>query len=293
MLNDSYHTPVMSEETKRYLINKADGIYIDCTMGGGGHSFYLLQQFPGIKIIGLDVDESAIEESEKKLLPYKKRFRIFRQNFNGIADVLRSIGKEKIDGILADLGVSSRQFDDEAKGFSFNSSSLDMRMDKRQEISAASIVNTYDFESLKKIFEEYGEERFAEKIARGIIEERKRLRIGSGRQLAALVEKIKHREGRVHPATKIFQALRIYINKELDNLKILLEIAPEVLNKGGRVVIISYHSLEDRIVKNSFKDMASRGIMRLLTKKVVIPSSREVSENSRARSAKLRAAEKI
>lgn len=293
MNNASYHTPVMLEETARYLIGNESGKYVDCTIGGGGHSSYLLNKYPGIQIIGFDRDEAAVEEAEKNLANYTGRFQIFRENFGRIREVLETIGVKSVDGVLADLGVSSRQLDDPDKGFSFRSDNLDMRMDSRLEKSAEDIVNTFDAGSLAEIFLKYGEERFADRISRKIVEERNKSRITSGKQLAEIVEKVKRRDGPAHPSTKIFQALRIAVNAELDNLSLLLEELPHLLNPGGRAVIISYHSLEDRLVKNSFRDNYRGHTYGFITKKVVMPARDELRKNGRARSAKLRAAEKI
>jgi len=283
----------MCEETGEYLFNKPDGVYFDCTLGGGGHSLYLLEKYPEIKIIGLDVDNNAIEEASKKLFKFKDRIKILRENFCNIGTIAEKLGLKSVDGIFADLGVSSRQLDDESKGFSFRSANLDMRMDQRLEKSAEDIVNTFDSDSLSKIFKEFGEERFADKIARKIVEERKSGKIISGKTLAEIIEKAKRRDGAIHPATRVFQALRIYVNKELENLESFLNQLPDILNKGGRAVVISYHSLEDRIVKNIFRDKAKSGVFKLLTKKVITPGEEEIRRNSRSRSAKLRAAEKV
>jgi len=288
-----YHTPVMCAEVAEYLINNLSGKYADCTLGGAGHSLYLLEKYPQISLIGLDSDKGAVEESKQKLSKYTGRTEIFRENFKDIRKILDKIGVSSVDGVLADLGVSSRQFDDAEKGFSFGSDTLDMRMDSRLEKNAADIINTYDFEGLTEIFLKYGEERFAGKISRRIIEERKEGRIESGKKLAEIVEKVKRREGPVHPATKIFQALRIAVNNELENLSVFLNDVPSVLSPGGRAVIISYHSLEDRIVKNSFRDKSRENIYKLLTKNVVFPSDQEVKANRRSRSAKLRAVERL
>ena len=283
----------MLEETAHFLINNQSGKYVDCTIGGGGHSSYLLEKYPNIQMIGFDSDIAAVEESEKNLARFSGRFRIFRENFRKIREVLESGGIGSVDGVLADLGVSSRQLDDLSHGFSFRSDNLDMRMDSRLEKSAEDIINTYDVERLAEIFANYGEERFAQKISRKIVEERRRNRITSGKQLAGIVEMVKRRDGPIHPSTKIFQALRIAVNAELDSLSSFLADLPQVLSKGGRAVVISYHSLEDRLVKNSFRDNYKAHVYNLLTKKVVIPGREELRTNGRSRSAKLRAAEKI
>jgi 16S rRNA (cytosine1402-N4)-methyltransferase len=289
----SYHTPVMCEETEKYLINNLSGTYLDCTIGGGGHSSYLLERYPDIKIIGFDHDKEAIEESKKNLSKYSNRITLFKENFKNILKFLQDKGIRFVDGVLADLGVSSKQLDDESKGFSFKSDNLDMRMDLNLEKNAQDIINTYDNKSLTEIFCKYGEEKFAEKISRKIIEERKVNKITSGKRLAEIVERVKKRDSHIHPATKIFQALRIAVNKELENLSDFLADLPLILSPGGRAVIISYHSLEDRIIKNSFRDNGKNGVYKLLTKKVVTASEDEKRRNNRSRSAKLRAVEKL
>ena len=293
MNNEAYHIPVMVEETARFLIDNESGIYVDCTVGGGGHSSYLLERYPKIQIIGFDSDQTAIDTADKILAGYSGRYKLFRENFRNIREVLESAGIRSVDGVLADLGVSSRQLNDASKGFSFRSDNLDMRMDSRLDKKAEDFVNTLDAEALSEIFVKYGEERFADKISRRIAEERKKSRIISGKQLASIVEMVKRRDGAIHPSTKIFQALRIAVNSELESLALLLGELPKLLKAGGRAVVISYHSLEDRLVKNSFRDNYKAHIYKLLTKKVVVPSPEELRINSRARSAKLRAAEKI
>ncbi|MCX5781585.1 MAG: 16S rRNA (cytosine(1402)-N(4))-methyltransferase RsmH [Elusimicrobia bacterium] len=293
MNTPSYHTPVMCEETEKYLINNLTGTYVDCTIGGGGHSLYLLERYQEIKIIGFDHDKNAIEESNKNLSKYSDRIKLVKENFKNIRKFLRDNGTAFVDGALADLGVSSKQLDDESKGFSFKSDNLDMRMDLSLEKNAQDIINTYDNKSLTEIFYRYGEERFAEKISRKIIEERAINKIISGKRLAEIVEKVKKRDSHIHPATKIFQALRIAVNKELENLSAFLADLPFILSPGGKAVIISYHSLEDRIIKNSFRDNAKNGIYKILTKKVITASEDEKRRNNRSRSAKLRAVEKL
>ncbi len=292
MNTPTYHTPVMCEETEKYLISNLTGTYIDCTIGGGGHSLYLLGKYSGIKIIGFDHDKDAIEESNKNLSKYSDRIKLVKENFKNVRKFLQDNGTEFVDGVLADLGVSSKQLDDESKGFSFKSENLDMRMDLNLEKNAQDIINTCDIKSLTEIFYKYGEERFAEKISRKVIEERAVNKIISGKRLAEIVEKVKKRDSHIHPATKIFQALRIAVNKELENLSAFLADLPFILSPGARAVILSYHSLEDRIIKNSFRDNGRNGIYKILTKKVVTASEDEKRRNNRSRSAKLRAVEK-
>ncbi len=292
-MNDTpYHIPVMVAEVQEYLITQPDGVYVDCTLGGGGHSRTLLEHFPTLRIIGIDCDEAALHEAGRVLAPFGERVTILRENFSNIRALFKERSLPKVNGILADLGVSSKQFDDYARGFSFQSETLDMRMDARLGRGAEDLINTLDDTSLADIFYHYGEERFSRPIARRIVEERKKGKISSGRTLADIVERVKHRTGRVHPATQVFQALRIAVNKELEVLSAFLDSIPELLVEGGRAVIISYHSLEDRIVKQQFRKTAQEGAYHLLTKKVVCPSADEERNNPRSRSAKLRAAER-
>lgn len=289
----AYHQPVMTSEVDQYLIGDPSGVYVDCTLGGGGHSRYLLEKYPLINIIALDVDEASLKEVETSLSDYRSRIQIFRENFKNLINVLQQIPVPRVHGIFADLGVSSKQFDDMPRGFSFQSPSIDMRMDNRLGASAENLVNTLDAEELADLFYKLGEETFSRPISRRIVQQREKQRITSGKMLADIVASVKRRHGRIHPATKVFQALRIAVNSELESLSAILSDAPALLNEGGKIVILSYHSLEDRIIKNDFRNKAREGIYKLLTKKVVIPSFDEVRQNPRARSAKLRAAEKL
>src|SRR3989339_1603155 len=292
MEQSTYHKPVMTTEVGEYLINNPSGIIIDCTLGGGGHSAYLLERYPSLRVIGIDADEEATGEAARNLERFANRVQIIRENFKNIAAVCSALNIRAVNGILADLGVSSRQLDDIERGFGFLSPRLDMRMDKRLGADAEHIVNTMGETELANLFYTLGGEFFSRPIARAIVRARERRRITSGQELAETVQKVKYRKGKIHPATKVFQALRIAVNTELDNLTNLLNDAPALLASGGRMVILSYHSLEDRIVKNNFRSLAHEGIYRLLTKKVVPPSENEISENPRSRSAKLRAVEK-
>lgn len=288
-----YHLPVMVKEVEKYLIHNPAGTYVDGTLGGGGHAAYLLEARPGIRIIGLDWDEEAIAEAGGKLARFGGRARIVRENFRNIAPALGGIGQEKVDGVLVDLGVSSRQFDEKNRGFSFQSPVLDMRMDKRLPGTAEDLLNTLDEQALADIFYTLGEERSSRQIARRIVDERKKGRITSGAALASLIERVSRGRGKIHPATRVFQALRIAVNRELENLEIFLDSLPGVLSPGGRAVVLSYHSLEDRIVKRDFKKKADSGEYRVLTKKVVFAADEETRSNPRSRSAKLRCAERI
>ncbi|MCA6072122.1 MAG: 16S rRNA (cytosine(1402)-N(4))-methyltransferase RsmH [Endomicrobium sp.] len=287
-----YHISVMPLETSQYLINKPDGLYVDCTFGGGGHTSYLLEKFKDIKIIAFDWDEDSSKKFCEREKIFNDRVTFIRDNFKNIKKVLANININKVDGILADVGVSSKQFDDLERGFSFNSNVLDMRMDKRNTLTAKEIINSYSSEDLADIFYKYGEEHKSRQIADAILLRRKRGIINTASELQSIICHTKRSEGKINPATKVFQALRIFVNGELENLETLLFDSQELLNVGGRIVIISFHSLEDRIVKQNFKQNSDRGIYKILTKKVTIASNEEIKINPRSRCAKIRAAEK-
>ncbi|MDR2191973.1 MAG: 16S rRNA (cytosine(1402)-N(4))-methyltransferase RsmH [Endomicrobium sp.] len=289
----AYHLPVMPLEVCKYLITDENGLYVDCTFGGGGHSSLLLQKFPNIKIIAFDWDADSQNEFKERENIFNGRLTFVRDNFKNIKSALSNIGVGSVSGILADVGVSSKQFDDETRGFSFNSSVLDMRMDLRNALTAKEVVNSYGQEELADIFYKYGEEYRSKQIASAIVERRKRGIITSARELHDIIRNVKKSEGKINPATKVFQALRIFVNSELENLETLLSCAPSALNKGARIVIVSFHSLEDRIVKNNFKQNALNGVYNIVAKKVIAAGYEEIKQNPRARSAKIRAAEKI
>lgn len=283
----------MPFESSQYLINNPGGLYVDCTFGGGGHTAYLLEKFKDIKLIAIDWDADAQERFKEREAEFGGRVTFVRDNFKNIKNALRSLDIDKIDGILADVGVSSKQFDDMDRGFSFNAKVLDMRMDARNPLTARDVINSYPEEELADIFYKYGEEYRSRQIAKAIYERRKRGKINTAQELREIVASVKRPEGKINPATKVFQALRIFINEELENLETLLAGAPELLKTGGRIVIISFHSLEDRIVKQNFKNNSSEGVYKTLTKKVVTAQEEEMKLNPRSRSAKIRAAEKI
>ncbi len=288
-----YHVPVMTAEVERYLIHDDHGTYVDCTLGGAGHSSFLLGKYPRIKIIGLDCDENGIAAAQTRLSGFEGRFTIIRDNFKNIKAALHAAGENKVSGVLADLGVSSRQLDDSERGFSFISPNLDMRMDNRGAQQAYHIVNSLDGEALADLFYQFGDERFSRRIASRIVRARAVKPIETGEELARLVASARPRSGKTHPATQVFQALRIAVNGELDNLKTLLTDLPDVLLPKGRAVIMTYHSLEDRMVKTDFRQRAADNIYGLLNKKVVIAGEDELRDNPRSRSAKLRAVERL
>ncbi|MDR2772221.1 MAG: 16S rRNA (cytosine(1402)-N(4))-methyltransferase RsmH [Elusimicrobiota bacterium] len=288
-----YHTPVMPSDVSCLLVGNPNGLYVDATFGGGGHTQYLVDQNDHIKVIALDCDEHSNQQFGKKENLFGNRVLFVRDNFKNIKAVLSHLNIDKVDGILADLGVSSKQFDDLDRGFSFNSDILDMRMDNRNSLTAKEVVNSFSESDLADIFYRYGQERASRQIARAVVDRRQRGKINSGRELAEIVRAAKKGEGKIHPATKVFQSLRIFVNDELSNLNELLSAAPSLLALGGRIVVISFHSLEDRIVKTDFRANAAKNIYRVLTKKVVCASPEEMLTNPRSRSAKVRAAQKI
>lgn len=286
----AYHVPVMAQQAAELLVTDEGGVYVDGTLGGAGHTAYLLDRYPGIRVIGIDCDAAAISVAAERLAPFGQRALIVRDNFRNLESVLRTTGSEKVAGVLVDLGVSSRQLDDRTRGFSFESPSLDMRMDDRVSANALALVNTMDEGALADILFRYGDEHRSRPIARRIVERRSRYRITSGPELADIVASVKHRAGKTHPATTVFQALRIAVNDEMGNLEGLLASLPRALRPGGRSVIISYHSLEDRMVKRSFRELSQRlPDAAILTPKPIVASAEETRLNPRARSAKMRA----
>ncbi len=287
-----YHLPVMLNEIDQYLITKDTGYYVDCTFGGGGHSLYLLNKYNGIKIIAFDQDTDSLKRFNEnpELQKFKDRIIFCHDNFRNIEKNLNKLNIPKVNGLLADLGVSSKQLDDKTRGFSFNSDDvLDMRMNKEQELTAYTVVNTFSKENLQDIFFKYGEESFSKQIAQKIVEERVKGNIKTCNQLKDIVCKVKWAKGKINPATKIFQALRIYVNDELGSLQEMLNSISNVLDTGARAAILTYHSLEDRIVKQTFKDAKN---LKIINKKVIIATEKEMKENPRSRSAKLRVVEK-
>lgn len=273
---------------------------VDATVGNGGHSLLFGKRLgPEGAIIGLDVDTDAIRRAQSVLEGLQCRVILIQSNFSNVADVVREHGFEKVDFVLADLGVCSAQLADERIGLSFQSNMpLDMRLDKRLKTPAADIINSADEKSLADLIYKFGEERASRRIARLIVERRRREPINTTSQLAAIVAAAMARRGqkyrpRIHPATRTFQALRIAVNGELDNLEKLLGSVPSILKKNGLIAVISFHSLEDRLVKTNFKDNVGKGIYKLVNKKPITPSRLEIAQNRRARSAKLRIAQRI
>jgi len=294
------HIPVLSKSLAEQIILPPEGVMVDATIGQGGHS-YLFGRFlrENAVLIGFDVDKGALRVAESRLQGLKCKVILVHSNFSQTAEKLGELGIEKADFILADLGVSSVQLADERMGLSFGEDmQLDMRFDKRIKSSAADIVNKAREDELADLIYKFGEERASRRIARFIVEHRKREAIATTARLAdivcrALSRGSKKTKRRIHPATRTFQALRIAVNDELGCLSKLLDSGPAVLKKDGKIAVISYHSLEDRLVKRSFRKNESEGIYKVLTKKPIVPTRAEIAENRRSRSAKLRIAQKL
>ena len=306
------HYSVLLSECMDGLDIKPDGIYVDGTAGGAGHSSEIAKRLDSGRLIAIDQDETAVAVATERLNALGKNTTVVRSNFCEIASVCKELSVDGIDGVLLDLGVSSYQLDTAERGFSYNSDApLDMRMDNRKSLSAYNVVNEYSEQAIKKILFDYGEERYAPQIAASIVRNREKKPIES---TAELSEIIKHaipgaaREGGHHPAKRSFQAIRIEVNSELDVIEPAIRDAVSLLNKGGRIAIITFHSLEDRIVKQAFASLASgctcpkefpicvcgnKPKVKVITKKPILPSKRELEENPRSRSAKLRVAQKL
>ncbi len=291
----SEHLPVMPDEVLEWLQPAAGKTILDGTLGLGGHSSLIAEKLgPTGRLIGLDRDENAIALATARLDSAPCRVDIYHSRYSEMSSVLENIGVTGVDGVLLDIGVSSMQLDRAERGFSFmREGPLDMRMDESTGMTAADIVMTYSEEELARIIYEYGEERFSRKIAKAIIEYRKQQNITTTLQLAGIIENILPRRGKIHPATRTFQGLRIEVNQELQELQTGIEAAVNALNPGGRFVLITFHSLEDRIAKYRTRELAEAGLITLVKKKVIKPSYQECQVNRRARSAKLRVVEKI
>ena len=311
MIADFYHEPVMLKEVIDSLLVGRTGVYVDGTVGGAGHSYAILKNTDAF-LVGIDCDDDALAFAERKLAEFGSRKVLIKANFANLDNILKSLNIEKVDGVLLDLGVSSRQLDTAQRGFSFSQQApLDMRMDRSLRLSAYDIVNNFAQNELEKIIRFYGEEKMAARIARTISEKRKLSPIETTTQLAAIVASCmpaKLRWQKIHPATRTFQAIRIAVNNELDNIKPAIHAATETLKPGGRLCVISFHSLEDRIVKNEIRSLEGvcecprdvpvcvckkEAKLKNMTRKAVMPAEEEIESNPRARSAKLRIARRI
>jgi len=286
------HTPVLLEEVLHWLEVKGDGTYLDATVGGGGHAAAIAQRLSSGRLIGLDRDAQALEIARERLKGFGERVTLVHAEFSKIGDVARELGLPPLDGVLADLGVSSMQLDRADRGFSFREAGpLDMRMNREAPEAAEEIVNRWPERELANLLYREGEEHDSRRIARSIVRARP---IRDTAHLATVVAGARRLRGRqkLHPATKTFLALRIAVNREMEELGQFLLRTPATLSSGGRWVVLSYHSREDRMVKQAFQQLAQSGEMKILTKKIVQPGEEEIQANPRARSAKLRAAEK-
>jgi 16S rRNA (cytosine1402-N4)-methyltransferase len=306
------HLPVLLNESLDYLSVKPNGIYVDGTLGRGGHSFEIASRLKDGRLIAVDADEVAIDEAQGTLEKFKDKITYVHDNFRNISAILSDLGIDSVDGMLFDLGVSSPQLDDKSRGFSYkHDHRLDMRMEKDKDFTAYELVNEESEEELRRIFYEYGEEKFSRQIAKKLVAERAKSKIETTGELNEIIfsaiPAFARREEQ-HPSKRIFQAIRIAVNDELGAVKKMLKNAPNVLGSPGRLCVISFHSLEDRIVKNSFKEHSEtcscskklpvcicnkKPSLKIITKKPITASSIEIESNPRARSAKLRVAERF
>ncbi len=308
------HIPVMLPEVLHYLNCRSGKIYVDCTLGGSGHAQAICKKIsPGGVFIGIDQDIDAVQNAKKILKPFESTIHLFHGNFIYLPEFLRQLKIVAVDGILIDLGISLHQIESSGRGFSFKKDEpLDMRMNQTSDTKAEDLVNTMEVGSLKKIFQQYGEERWAGRIAKKIVKERQLKAIRTSLQLSQIVSNAVPRQAsgrhKIHPATRVFMALRIAVNRELERLDLVMKNFADLLNLKGRLCVLSFHSLEDRIVKSRIKTLEKtcvcppdfpkcicnkKKIVRTLTKKVVRPTKEEVAVNHMARSARLRAVEKI
>lgn len=307
------HQPVLLEETIDLLLKKADGLYVDCTLGGAGHSEAILQRSPHSRILGIDQDKDAVGAAEARLAPYGERAKIVWDNFKNLENVLAASGVDKADGFLFDLGLSSPQLDRGERGFSYQTDApLDMRMNRHNGVlTAKEIINQLPEDELAQIIFRYGEERWAKRIANFIVMAREENPVETTLELVDIIKAAvpkKAREGGPHPAKRTFQALRIAVNNELNIIAPALNVAVEHLSVGGRIAVISFHSLEDRIVKETFVQMSKECIcppgqaictcdkvrtLQIITRKPVSASPGELEDNPRARSAKLRVGARV
>ena len=286
------HIPIMAKEIADLLLRNPDGVYVDGTLGLGGHTRYFLSRLsPHARIFGFDKDEHALRMAQERVAD--ARLTAYHASYTQAPSILQQAGVNGADGVLLDLGLSSYQLDDPTRGFSLlHAGPLDMRFDVRATLTAAHIVNTWPLDELIRILRDYGEERQAEKIALAILAARKQAPLQTTEDLKNVVESVLKRTGKKHPATQTFQALRIACNDELSTVEQALRLLPQLVRAGGRAAILTFHSLEDRLVKNYFKQLAQQDGWTLVTKHALAPQYEEVRQNRRARSAKLRVIER-
>ncbi len=306
------HKSVLLDECIKALAIKKDGVYLDGTLGGAGHSYEIASRLSGGRLIGVDRDRIALKAASERLAPFAERVTTVHSNFSEIHEILDNLGIEKIDGMLFDLGVSSPQLDDAARGFSYMADApLDMRMNNEDALSAYDVVNTYSYEELRRILFEYGEERYAPSIASQIVKKREIKPIETTLELVDIIRGAMPAQAlreKQHPAKRSFQAIRIAVNDELGSVSKMMQAAVERLKPGGRLAVITFHSLEDRIVKNAMQSAAKgcvcppefpvcvcgrKPLVKLVSKKPIVSGAKELEENPRARSAKLRVCEKL
>ena len=312
-LREYLHTPVLTKEVIEYLKCSAGGTFVDATVGEGGHSIEILRAAGQSNIIGIDWDEEILEKARKRLAEFSGRVILIHDDFVNLRDILKDRGVEEVDGLLFDLGISTYHLQQEERGFSFQKSGpLDMRMDRRNQKTALDIINTSTPRDIESILQKYGEEKWAKRITKAIVNKRQRMSIETTKELAEIVAYAIPRHyhpRRIHPATKTFLALRIAVNGELEKIDTIMREAPLLLKKGGRICAISFHSLEDRIVKEVFKTLEStctcppslphcicggnKKVLEIITKKPITPQPEEKRNNPRARSAKMRVAERV
>lgn len=298
VMKEAYHYPVMYREVLELLDVGTRKVVVDCTTGIGSHSYKLLEAMSekGF-LVGIDRDQHSLNVAKARLEPFTGRFSLIRDNFANLDKILSDLGIEKADVFLFDLGISTYQLGDSDRGFSFlKEGPLDMRMDRDSFLSAYDLVNNLSEGELENIFKKFGEERYSRRVARSLVEARKSAPISTTSQLRDLIIQAmpgKARGGRINPATRIFQALRIAVNRELESIEVALSSAVSRLTSGGRIGVISFHSLEDRIVKHFYRDYSAKNILKVINKKPLTPTEEERGENWPSRSAKLRVAEKI
>ena len=309
---DYGHVPVLLKECLDALAIKPDGVYVDGTLGRAGHSLEIVKRLTTGRLIGIDRDETAIAAAQERLADYMDRVTLVHSNFDRIGDILAELHIDGADGMLFDLGVSSPQLDDAERGFSYmHDAPLDMRMDRTAYLTAREVVNSWSYEELRRILFEYGEERYAPAIARRIVQQREQKPIETTLELVDVIKSAMPPQAlreKQHPAKRSFQAIRIAVNGELDALPPMLEAATEHLNPGGRLAVISFHSLEDRIIKKTMQELATgctcppefpvcvcgkKPKLKLVSRKPIVADEAELERNPRARSAKLRVAEKV